>query len=66
MDEYNTKSAMYVFYLNSDLKPDLTDEETIQSYYEHKEFFEEKWDKIENVLDKARATFDLSRINKVL
>lgn len=60
VDEYNTKSAMYGFYLNSDLKPDLTDEETIQSYYEHKEFFEENWDKIENALDKARATFDLS------
>ncbi len=60
VDEYSTKSAMYGFYLNSDLKPNLSDEETVQSYNEHKEFFEENWDKIENALDKARATFDLS------
>lgn len=60
IDEYNTKSAMYGVYLNSDLKPDLSDEETVQSYYEHKEFFKENWDKIENALDKACAAFDLS------
>lgn len=54
-DEFSSSSAIYGFDLNGDLKPDLSDKD----YNEHKEFFDENYEKIEDVLVKAQSTFNI-------
>ena len=59
-DEYSSGSYIYGYELNSELKPDLSTQEFEDNYNEHKDFFEDNWDKVETMLKKTQSVFNIS------
>ncbi len=59
-DDYHSGSNIYGFEMNAEMKPDLSTEEYADNFNDHKEFFEENRDKIEDMLKKTRSAFNIS------
>lgn len=59
-DEYSSGSHIYGFDIDTDLNPDMSTNESRTEYNEHKEFFEDNWDKIEDIISNTKTVFDIS------
>lgn len=57
---YSSGSYIFGYELNSELKPDLSTQEFEDNYNEHKDFFEDNWDKVETMLKKTQSLFNIS------
>ena len=53
-------STMYSIMLNDDMTPDLSTEANANSYYEYQTIYEDNWEKIEAVLEKARIRWHIN------